>query len=133
MLVVDAGALFEVVADTPNAGPIRAVCAADTDHAGPHLIDAEVLSVIQRSHRAGALDDTAATRSIDDLRAWPGERWTHRPLLERAWQLRANVRSYDALYVALAEALDATLVTLDRRLASAPGVRCRVEVVDGLS
>ena len=126
MLVVDASVLFEVVADTPDADRLRAVLAGDTDHAAPHLIDAEVLSVIQRSHRLGRLDATAASQALEDLGAWPGERWSHRPLLDRAWQLRANVRSYDALYVALAEALDATLLTLDRRLASAPDVRCRV-------
>ncbi len=124
MLVVDASALFEVVADTPSSETIRAHLARDTDQAAPHLIDAEVLAVIQTHHRRSALDDTAAAQAVDDLRAWPGERWSHRPLLARAWELRANLRGYDALYVALAEALGATLLTLDRRLAGAPGPRC---------
>ena len=128
MLVIDASVLFEIVADTPGAEQLRTICAADTDHAAPHLVDAEVLSVIQRAHRAGRMDATAASQALEDLRAWPGERWSHRPLLDRAWQLRDNVRGYDALYVALAEALDATLVTLDRRLSTAPGIGCRVEV-----
>jgi predicted nucleic acid-binding protein len=128
MLVVDASALFEVVADTPDAERLRAIMHADPDHVAPHLIDAEVLSTIQRHRHRGALDGTAAAQAVDDLRSWPGERWSHRPFLDRAWELRANVRAYDALYVALAEALDATLLTLDRRLASAPGVQCRVEV-----
>jgi len=74
------------------------------------------------------MDTTAASQAVDDVRAWPGERWSHRPLLERAGELRANVRGYDALYVALAEALDAPLMTLDRRLAASPGLRCDVEV-----
>lgn len=128
MLVVDAAALFEVVADTPEAEAVRAVLHADDDHAAPHLVDAEVLAVIQTHHRAGALDRTAAAQAVEDLGAWPGERWSHRPLLTRAWELRDNVRSYDALYVALAEALDATLVTLDGRLSRAPGLRCSVVV-----
>lgn len=128
MLVVDASALFEVVADTPGAEQVRQRLLADPDHLAPHLIDAEVLSVIQRQHRAGRLDATAAAQAVDDLRRWPGERWSHGPLLERAWELRANVRGYDALYVALAEALQATLVTLDRRLGSVPGLRCTIEV-----
>lgn len=102
--------------------------AIDPDHVAPHLIDAEVLSVIQTHHRRGALDTTAADQAVDDLRRWPGERWSHRPLLTRAWQLRANLRGYDALYVALAEALDATLLTLDQRLAAAPMLPCEVEV-----
>lgn len=128
MLVVDASSLFEVVADTPGAEPVRSVLAGDPDHAAPHLIDAEVLSVIQRAERTGRMDGTAAAQAVQDLHSWPGERWAHRPLLARAWELRANVRSYDALYVALAEALGATLVTLDRRLRAAPGLRCSVEV-----
>ncbi len=128
MLVLDASVLFEIVADTSDAERLRTICAADPDHAAPHLVDAEVLSVIQRSHRIGQLDATAASQALEDLRAWPGERWSHRPLLDRAWQLRHDVRGYDALYVALAEGLDATLVTLDRRLSVAPDLRCRVEV-----
>jgi predicted nucleic acid-binding protein len=128
MLIVDATVLFEVVTDTPDAEQLRARLHAEPDQAAPHLIDAEVLATIQTHHRRGALDGTAAAQAVDDLRSWPGERWSHRPLLERAWELRANVRGYDALYVALAEALDATLLTLDGRLAAAPGVRCRVDL-----
>jgi predicted nucleic acid-binding protein len=131
MLVVDASALFEIVADTAESEALRVRLAAEPEHAAPHLIDAEVISVIQTQHRIGRLDDTAAAQAVSDLGAWPGERWSHRPLLERAWDLRANVRSYDALYVALAEALDATLLTLDRRLARVSGLRCAVEVPSG--
>jgi predicted nucleic acid-binding protein len=130
MLVVDASCLFTVVADTAGAEAVRAELAADTDHAAPHAVDAEVLGVIRRHHLAGALDATAADQAVDDLGAWPGERYGHRPLLERAWELRATVRSWDALYVALAEALDATLLTADARLAAAPGPRCPVVVVE---
>lgn len=128
MLVVDASVLFEIVADTPESDRLRQRLAADTDHAAPHLIDAEVLSAIQTHHRVGALDATAASQAVDDLRSWPGERWPHRPLLERAWELRDNVRGYDALYVTLAEGLDATLLTLDARLSLAAGPRCTIEV-----
>ena len=128
MLVVDASVLFEVVADSPHSERLRRRLADDTDQVAPHLIDAEVLAVIQAKHRQGVIDLTAASQAVDDLASWPGERWSHRPLLERVWQLRDNVRAYDALYVALAEALDATLLTLDRRLAAAPGLRCDVEI-----
>jgi predicted nucleic acid-binding protein len=129
MLVVDASCLYEVVADTPNAELIRTRLAADPDQAAPHVIDPEVLGVIRRHHLVGALDPTAARLAVDDLADWPGERYGHQDLLARAWELRSSVRSWDALYVALAEALDATLLTLDARLASAPGPRCVVEVV----
>ena len=131
MLVIDASVLFEVLADTPRAAGLAARIARDDDQSAPHLIDAEVLSVIQRHHRVGALDGTAASQAVDDLRGWPGQRWSHRDLLTRAWELKDNVRGYDALYVALAEALDATLLTLDQRLANAPGPRCRIEVPAG--
>jgi predicted nucleic acid-binding protein len=129
MLVVDASVLFEVVADTPDAGRLRERLREDPDHAAPHLVDAEVLAVLESKHRQGSLDATAAAQALDDLRHWPGERWAHRPLLERAWALRHDVRGYDALYVALAEALGATLLTRDRRLGRADGIACDVEVV----
>jgi predicted nucleic acid-binding protein len=129
MLVVDASCLYEVVADTLHAEAVRRRLAADPDHAAPHVIDAEVLGVIRRHHLAGALDPTAAAQAVDDLADWPGERYGHRALLARAWELRAAVRSWDALYVALAEALNATLVTIDARLAAAPGPHCPIDVV----
>jgi predicted nucleic acid-binding protein len=128
MLIVDASILFEIVADAPGAERLRERLLLDPDLAAPHLVDAEVLGVIQRERRVGRLDRTAASQAVDDLRAWPGERWGHQPLLWRAWELRANVRSNDALYVALAEGLGATLLTLDERLARAPGLRCSVEI-----
>jgi predicted nucleic acid-binding protein len=93
-------------------------------------VDVEVFGVIRREHLLGRLDRTEATQAVDDLAAWPGERFGHRPLLARAWELRTTVRGWDAMYVALAEALDATLVTTDRRLASAVGPSCPIEVVD---
>lgn len=129
MLVVDASCLYEVVADTASAEPIRQRMIADADLAAPHVVDAEVLGVIRREHLLARLDATAAAQAVDDLRAWPGERYGHRPLLSRAWELRASVRSWDALYVALAEALGTTLLTTDARLAAAHGPTCRIEVV----
>jgi len=129
MLVVDASCLFEVVADTVASEAVRQRLASDPDHAAPHVVDVEVLGVIRRLHVTGVLDTTAATQAVEDLRDWPGERYGHRSLLVRAWELRHTVRSWDALYVALAEALEATLLTTDARLAAAPGPMCPIEVV----
>lgn len=129
MLVVDASCVYEVVTDSADAEAVRTRLAADPDHGAPHLVDAEVLGVIRRQHLAEVLDATAAAQAVEDLRQWPGERYGHRALMDRAWQLRWSVRSWDALYVALAEALEATLLTRDRRLAGAPGPTCSVEVV----
>ena len=129
MLVVDASCLFEVVADTPRAAEIAERMAADADQAAPHVVDVEVLGVIRVQYLRGRLDGTAAGQAVADLRDWPGERFAHRWLIDRAWQLRDSVRGWDAFYVALAEALDATLLTLDGRLARAHGLACRVEVM----
>jgi predicted nucleic acid-binding protein len=129
MLIVDATCLYEVVADTHQAEAIRARLAADHDHAAPHVVDVEVMNVIRRHAMAGRLDATAANQAIDDLRDWPGERFGHRALLTRAWELRHNVRGWDAIYVALAEVLDATVLTLDGRLSTASGPTCPIEVV----
>ncbi|MGH3562212.1 MAG: type II toxin-antitoxin system VapC family toxin [Mycobacterium sp.] len=129
MLVIDASCLFEVVADTPRANEIAVRLSGDVDQVAPHVIDVEVMGVIRAQHLRGRLDGTAAAQAVADLRNWPGERFGHRWLLERAWQLRNSVRGWDAFYVALAEAFDATLLTLDARLARAPGPTCRIEVL----
>jgi len=128
MLVVDASALAEVVLAGPDAEPVRGRLAGDPEQAAPHLVDAEVLGVVRRAHLRGELDGTAARQAIEDLESWPATRVDHRPLLERAWQLRDSLGAPDALYVALAEALGATLLTLDRRLARARAPRCRIEL-----
>lgn len=101
----------------------------DRDHAAPHVVDVEVFGVIRREHLRGRLDHTAAAQAVEDLEDWPGERFGHRLLLTRAWQLRHTVRGWDAMYIALAEALDAVLLTTDRRLAAATGPTCRIETV----
>ena len=129
VLVVDASCLFEVLIGTPLAEPTRERLERDPDQAAPHVVDVEVFSAIRREHRLGQLDRTAADQAIEDLEAWPGERFGHRLLLSRAWELRDNVRGWDAMYVALAEALEATLLTTDARLAAAQGPTCEIEVL----
>lgn len=128
VLVVDASCLAQALSGSLLAEPTRQRLALDEDHAAPHLIDVEVLSAIRREHRLGRLDRTAAEQAVQDLEAWPGERFGHRLLLARAWELRDNVRGSDAMYVALAKALDAVLLTLDARLAASPGLTCRIEI-----
>ena len=130
MLVVDASCLFEVVADTPRSRVIAARLSADPDQAAPHVVDVEVMGVIRAQYLRGRLDQTAASQAVADMRDWPGERYGHRWLLNRAWELRSSVRGWDAFYVALAEAFNATLLTLDERLARAHGPTCRIEVLE---
>jgi len=129
MLVVDASCLFEVLIGTEKAPPVRQSFGDDPDQAAPHVIDVEVLNVLRRELIAGHLDPTAASQAVEDLRDWPAQRYGHRALLARAWELRANVRGWDAVYVALAEGLDATLITMDRRLGRIRGLRCHVQVL----
>jgi len=130
MLVVDASCLCEVLMGGPGADAIRDRLTTDDDHAAPHIVDVEVFGVIRREHLRGHLDRTEAGQAIENLEAWPAERYGHRPLLFRAWQLRDTVRGWDAMYVALAEALDAVLLTTDRRLAAATGPTCRIEAIE---
>lgn len=90
----------------------------------PHLIDAEVAHVCRRRVLAGSIHPDVARRVLRRWVQWPAIRISHQPLMDGAWSLRDNVSAYDAMYVALAQRLDATLVTLDQRLATAPhGVR----------
>lgn len=131
MLVVDASCLYEFLIGNPEAAAIRRRLYGDPDHAAPHVVDVEVLGTVRRQHMLGNLDRTEATQAIDELATWPGERFSHVLLLKRAWQLRDNVRGWDAMYVALAEALDAVLLTSDLRLAAATGPTCRIEVIGG--
>jgi predicted nucleic acid-binding protein len=129
MLVVDASCLSEVLIGGPGAEAIRERLSADVDHVAPHIVDVEVFGVIRREHLRGSLDRTEAGQAVEDLAAWPGERFGHRLLLDRAWELRDSVRGWDAMYVALAEALGATLVTTDRRLAAAEGPICSIDAI----
>ena len=97
--------------------------------AAPQIVDLEVLSVLRRAVAGGALPVRRAELALTDLLDLPLERVAHRPLAHRCWELRENVTVYDAAYVAAAEALEASLLTSDRRLAAATGPRCPVEVL----
>ena len=130
MIVVDASALLEVFLGTPEAARVAArISRSDTGLHAPHLIDMEVAQVVRRYARAGNIDAERGRGALEALRSLPLTRYPHTNLLPRIWELRTNLTAYDAAYVALAEALDAPLVTRDRRLAAAPGHSARIEVV----
>jgi predicted nucleic acid-binding protein len=115
--------------DGPDGDLARDRLAADPSLHAPHLVDLEVLSVLRRHERAGALDGRRVGFAIQDLVDLPIARYPHLPFARRSWELRRNLTPYDAVYVALAEALGCTLVTADARLSRAPGVGCAVEVL----
>jgi len=101
--------------------------ANETLHA-PHLIDLEVAQVLRRYERSGAISAQRGAEALTDLADFPLTRYPHFVLLERIWQMRHSLTAYDAAYLALAEALDARLVTRDRALARVVS-RARVELV----
>lgn len=100
----------------------------ETLHA-PHLVDLEIAQVLRRYAAAGEISAARGREALDDLVAFRLRRWAHDALVMRIWDLRRNLTAYDAAYVALAEALDAPLLTRDRRIASASGMRARVVVM----
>jgi predicted nucleic acid-binding protein len=129
VLVVDASVIATALADDADDGDRARARIRGEGLAAPELMDLEVASVLRRQLRAGAIDLRRAEFALNDLAELPVRRVSHEPLLLRCWQLRDNLTVYDAAYVALAEALDADLLTGDRRLASATGPRCRIEVL----
>ena len=130
MIVVDASAMLEVLLRTPDAHAVekRLFDPDETLHA-PHLLDVEVAQVVRRYAANGEIDGARGGAVLDDLAVFPVRRYPHDVLLPRVWQLRNNLTAYDAVYIALAEALGAPLLTRDRRLARAAGHRATVELV----
>ena len=95
----------------------------------PHLLDVEVAQVLRHYVASGEIDAQRGRLALANLADLPVQRYPHDLLLPRVWELRNNLTAYDAVYVALAEALDAPLLTRDRRLAAAAGRYARVELV----
>ena len=123
VLVIDASAVVAALVDTSSRG-------SWAEHlllhplAAPHLLDVEVTSSLRHAVATGALPPAAAADALDRFDELSIDRFPFRPFSTRIWSLRSAVSSYDAWYVAVAEALGAPLATLDRRLAGSPGPRC---------
>ncbi|MBL8756152.1 MAG: type II toxin-antitoxin system VapC family toxin [Planctomycetes bacterium] len=129
MIVLDASVMVEILLGTDlgrRAGD--RVRAAKARHA-PHLLDAEVGQVLRRFVSSKQIAAERAHAAIADLSIFPVRRHAHSSLLERAFELRSSLTVYDALYLALAESLEATLVTADAALARVPHRRAEVELV----
>lgn len=130
MIVPDASAVLELVLRTHAAPEIerRVLQQGVTLHC-PHLLDLEVAQVLRRYVLAKEVSEPRARQALEDLEALALTRYSHVLFLDRIWELHVNLTAYDASYVALAEALGATLLTSDARLASAPGHQAKVELV----
>lgn len=116
MIVADASTLVDLLLDRPPAAVTREALAAQRTIHGPHLLSTEVLHVLRRWTYRGLIPPPRAEAAVADLGALPIVFHAHPPLSRRVWALRDRLSAYDATYVALAEALEASLITADRRL-----------------
>ncbi len=130
MIVLDASAVVAVLLD-PGAERIRERIESPGESLHvPHLMDLEVLHTLRGQALRGALSPRRGTEALEDLTNILFVRYPHTSLVERVWELRHNLTAYGATYVALAEALDAPLVTMDARLAQASGHNAAVELYE---
>jgi predicted nucleic acid-binding protein len=130
MIVPDASVIADLLLNTNGATRIRARIfdAGETLHA-PGVLDLEVAQVLRRHAARRAISPHRGRWSIALLRLFPITRYPHEMLLGRIWQLRDNLTAYDAAYVALAEGLNAILLTRDSRIARATGHKAQIEVI----
>lgn len=129
MIVLDASAAIDWLLRTAAGQRIeqRIYSGKDTLHT-VHFLDVEFAQVLRRLVREGTLAPKRAEEALEDLAALRIARYAPVQLLQRIWRLRQNLSAYDAAYVALAEKLQAPLITRDRRIAAAPGHGAAVEV-----
>jgi predicted nucleic acid-binding protein len=125
-VVCDASALVALLLDSGPDGRWVTEALTATELAAPSLVAFEAANIIRRHELAGLIGTDQAVQAHADLLDLTIEHWPYEVLAARAWELRPNLSSYDASYVALAELIRATLVTLDRRIGRAPGLKCTV-------
>ena len=130
MIVVDASVLANVIGDDGADGRrARHEVRGAGEMSAPDLVDVETLAVLRKRWLAGTISERRLASALDDLDAIELDRYPTLPMVRRGFDLRANVTAYDAMYVALAEALRCGLLTGDRRLAAAPGPRCAIRLL----
>jgi predicted nucleic acid-binding protein len=132
-LAVDASMVVAALVDSGADGRWAEPLLTSDSLAAPHLLMAEAANILRRSALAGAISAEQASLAHADLLDLRVELFPYAPFASRVWELRENVTCYDAWYVAIAEALNAPLATLDARLAKAPGPRCRFMVSESSS
>lgn len=128
MTVVDASALVAALVDSGREGEWAESVVAEGSLAAPELVLVEASNILRRLERAGEISRLEANSAYRDLLRLDTQLFAFAPFAERVWALRNNLTSYDAWYVALAEALDCPLVTLDRKLGQSSGPRCAIVV-----
>jgi predicted nucleic acid-binding protein len=130
LIVLDASAVLELLLVTSSGRRLteRIKPPRISLHA-PHLLDVEVSQAVRKYVLSGSISAQRGRLALQHLAELDLERYPHTPLLPRIWALRENLTAYDAAYVALAEALVATLLTSDQRLAAAPGILAKIELI----
>jgi predicted nucleic acid-binding protein len=128
LVVVDASIVVTLLIDPAAPGDAVGERLAHSDLIAPALMPFEVANVLRRRRLAGRLSAAEAALAHGELADLPVRLWPWEAIAPRAWELGESLTSYDASYVALAELTNAALLTRDRRLANAPGTRCRIEV-----
>ena len=128
MLVIDGSFVVAALVDGGHEGTWADGLLGSDTLAAPHLMPVEVANILRRAVGSGELTADAASMAHADLLELRIDLFPYAPLASRVWELRDNVTCYDAWYVALAEALDAPLATLDVRLSRATGPRCRFQL-----
>ena len=128
-MVIDASAAIEILLKSPAGERLLDRLEDGAAVHAPHLIDVEITHVLRRHVLRNTLGAGQAAAFLTLWRQLDIERHPHEHLLERIWGWRANLTTYDATYVALAEVLGQPLVTADRRLAAAPGITIPVELL----
>jgi predicted nucleic acid-binding protein len=128
VIVVDGAALVDYLVRHGDGEWVEERLVEDQDHHAPHLIDVEVANGLRNLSFRGSIDVARAEAALSDLSLMRLTRYAHSAFLERIWALRSNLTAYHAAYVALAEVLEAPLVTTDRRLARSPGLPVEVIV-----
>ena len=123
--VVDASVVVAALADDSDVGRWAERVLGSGVLAAPDLMPYEVANVLRRATARGELSDDVARLAHADLLDLTVELVGYEAVAGRAWELQRTVTVYDASYVALAEAWQAPLATLDQRLSRAPGPRCR--------
>jgi predicted nucleic acid-binding protein len=130
LIVIDASAMTEFLLETARGRRVEERLYRDGDRfCAPHIMDLEVLRALRGLTLSSEIDPARAEEAIADLLAVPVLRYPHYDLVGRAWDLRHNLSVYDASYVALAETLDAVVVTCDGPLSRAPGHSARVDLI----
>lgn len=123
-VVVDASVVVAALIDAGPDGAWAETQLVSGPLAAPHLMPVEVANILRRASLAGDISPDVAAMAHADLLDLPAALFAYEPFAARVWELRDNLSTYDASYVALAEALEVPLVTLDGRLRRAAGPRC---------